>query len=451
MRFTNRSEAGRLLANKLLRVDLDYQNTIVIALPKGGVPVGYEIARTLDLPLDVILVKKIAAPYNPELAVGAVSEDGEVFYNSDLLKYLGYSAEEVEPFKKLALLALKKNSINLRQGRIPLDLEHKEVILVDDGIATGASIEVVIQLLRKKNVGKIFLVVPVSSPEAVMKLEKMVDQIVTIITPPVLRSVGEWYQDFTQVETSEVVEILNKVSDNGPTFESIELHVHDPGVVLPGRLYMTDKLRSWVVFAHGSGSSHKSVRNNSVARELVSAGHGVLLFDLLTVDEDKNYSNRFNIPLLTSRLVLATKWLKNSKYYHIGMPIGFFGASTGSAAAISAAANSFINNSIYAIISRGGRPDMVDKTILRSLDIPTLLIVGGDDQEVIKLNEKAQLYLSNSEIFIVPHATHLFEEEGALEEVTRVAINWYNDHLKEFEHEKSLLEGSKDEMNYLNP
>ena len=229
-------------------------------------------------------------------------------------------------------------------------------------------------------------------------------------------------------------------------FESKVVDVHDGGVHLSGNIYLASETKSWIIFAHGSGSSHKSVRNISVAEELARDGHSVLLFDLLTLDEDNYYHNRFDIPLLTSRLVMATKWLRNSQYYLSDTPIGYFGASTGSAAALTAAANTFINKSIYAIVSRGGRPDMVDRAILRSIEIPTLLIVGGSDGEVIKLNDKAQLSLSNSQKVIVPNATHLFEEPGALEEVIGYALNWYNDHLSDYLHKQQIPKQSLNEM-----
>ena len=205
-------------------------------------------------------------------------------------------------------------------------------------------------------------------------------------------------------------------------YQNLELH---------GRLMKShDRIKSWVIFAHGSGSSHKSKRNNWVAEKLNNDGFGALLFDLLTSEEDDIYLNRFNIPLLSQRLIAATSWLMQSPYYQ-NEKIGYFGASTGAAAALMAAANAPSHLPIYAIVGRGGRADLAEATNLNKISIPTLLIVGGHDEEVIRLNELAGSHLINSKLVIVPGANHLFEEEGALEEVVRLTSNWFSRELVE--------------------
>jgi putative phosphoribosyl transferase len=210
--FKNRGHAGKLLSAKLSSIPFDQFNTVIIALPRGGVPVGFEIAKKLNLPLDIILVKKIGTPSNPELAIGAVSEGDEVYYNNELLKYFGYDIIDIQPFKLQAINELQKTAAVLRAGRSPLQLEHKDIILVDDGIATGSTMEVVVQLLKKKNVKKITIAVPVASLDVVKKLANHADQIVTVITPDYLTSVGQWYDNFKQVETNEVTKILTEYS-----------------------------------------------------------------------------------------------------------------------------------------------------------------------------------------------------------------------------------------------
>ncbi|MBC7537653.1 MAG: phosphoribosyltransferase [Bacteriovorax sp.] len=428
MLFHDRRNAGILLANKISQIPLDKNNTIVIALPRGGVPVAFEIAKKLQIPLDIILVKKIEAPNLPELAVGAVSEDNEIFYNEDLIERLGYETSDLQPFKDHAFKELQKISTSLRREYPSIPLIGKDIILVDDGIATGATIKVVIQLLKKKKVGKIIVAAPVSSQKALNELGKQVDMVEVIMAPPVLNSFGEWYEDFTQVETEEVIDMLSEFSSFQTNVNSEEVIIKDSNISLSGNINRTDKIKSWIIFAHGSGSSHKSVRNVNVAIELTKAGHATLLFDLLTLEEDA-YSNRFNIPLLSKRLLLATRWLMKSKYYQEGTPIGYFGASTGTAAALEAAAKSTEQNLIYAVTSRGGRPDMIDKKTLGTIYIPTLLIVGEEDIEVIELNKIAAESLPNCRLTIVPCATHLFEEPGALAEVTKLAIEWFDGHV----------------------
>lgn len=192
--------------------------------------------------------------------------------------------------------------------------------------------------------------------------------------------------------------------------------------------------KAWVIFAHGSGSSRLSTRNQWVANQLVSNGFGVMLFDLLTLKEDEIYKNRFDINLLSKRLIEATNWLIKSKYYQ-KEPIAYFGASTGAGAALMAAAKNSNTVPMFAIISRGGRPDLAGVESLRNVFVPTLLIVGNHDTEVIRLNELALNELSNAKLVLVPGATHLFEEPGTLAEVVKLATNWLLTNLEEFNRE----------------
>lgn len=197
-------------------------------------------------------------------------------------------------------------------------------------------------------------------------------------------------------------------------------------VTLEGDLSVSEKAAAVVIFAHGSGSSRLSSRNRFVAKVLNDAGIGTLLFDLLTREEDKVYENRFDIDLLTDRLKAATKWLK-SQTQASGLRVGYFGASTGAAAALIAAAD--LGDKIGAVVSRGGRPDMAEGS-LGLVNAPTLLIVGGNDKAVIELNEKAyRMIKAEKELKIVPGATHLFEESGTIEEVARAATEWFKKYL----------------------
>lgn len=195
---------------------------------------------------------------------------------------------------------------------------------------------------------------------------------------------------------------------------------------LEGSLALPEQTQSLVLFAHGSGSSRFSPRNNFVAQVLRQAGIGTLLMDLLTEEEDTVYKTRFNIELLTERLLLATKWLQEqSRTKHL--VIGYFGASTGAAAALKAAAAE--GSKIGAVVSRGGRPDLAEEA-LEDVQSPTLLIVGGRDEVVLELNRQAYTRLKGKkQLVIVPGATHLFEEPGALEEVAQLATEWFKQYL----------------------
>jgi len=182
-----------------------------------------------------------------------------------------------------------------------------------------------------------------------------------------------------------------------------------------------------VLFAHGSGSSRHSPRNKYVANQLREARLGTLLIDLLTPEEDETYRTRFDIGLLTQRLAGAARSLAREPQTK-DLPVGLFGASTGAAAALEVAAA--LPEAIRAVVSRGGRPDLASRVALHKVKAPTLLIVGGDDAGVIELNEQAYAELGcEKRLEIVPGATHLFEEPGTLEEVARLAAEWFTRHL----------------------
>ena len=209
-----------------------------------------------------------------------------------------------------------------------------------------------------------------------------------------------------------------------------EARVPAGSAMLEGNLTIVAQTKGLVLFAHGSGSSRHSPRNQFVARTLNDAGLATLLFDLLTPEEESvdvyTREHRFDIGLLAERLVYATKWAKQQKQTK-DFRIGYFGSSTGGGAALVAAAE--LPDDIGAVVSRGGRPDLAGDA-LPKVEAPTLLIVGGDDHVVIELNEQARAQMKcECKIEIVPGATHLFEEPGALEQVAKLASEWFLCHI----------------------
>lgn len=214
---------------------------------------------------------------------------------------------------------------------------------------------------------------------------------------------------------------------------SSEIQIPINYITLEGNLTIPEGAKGIVVFAHGSGSSRFSSRNRYVAQELQKEGLGTLLFDLLTAEEERidmiTTHLRFDIDLLADRLVSVTNWLLSNPDTK-ELVIGYFGASTGAAAALIAAKEH--SNVIKAVVSRGGRPDLAEKS-LPDVKAPTLLIVGGEDYQVIEMNQWAldQLKIEQKELKIVPRATHLFEEPGTLEEVANLAGEWFRRYLLE--------------------
>lgn len=220
-----------------------------------------------------------------------------------------------------------------------------------------------------------------------------------------------------------------------------EVSISCDSIMLRGDLSVPSDASGIVIFAHGSGSSRHSPRNIYVAQTLQDKGLATLLFDLLTKEEEDEERwtahIRFNIPLLAERLISTTYWIKNSQ--KIGrLKIGYFGASTGAAAALVAAAK--LPNLVDAVVSRGGRPDLAGNE-LEQVKASTLLIVGENDKTVTDLNKKAfksLIHVNNKKIIIIPRATHLFEEPGALEKVARVATDWFLKHLRKTMPGKSI-------------
>ena len=210
---------------------------------------------------------------------------------------------------------------------------------------------------------------------------------------------------------------------------SVPVMISSPGGTLPGNLVVPGDAHGVVVFAHGSGSSRRSRRNRAVAEVLQDNGFATLLLDLLTEAEERvdlrTRELRFDIELLAERVATAVEQIRDQLVVR-GLPVGLFGASTGAAAALVAAAR---DPAVRAVVSRGGRPDLAGDA-LAQVRVPTLLIVGGLDANVLELNRQAsQTLAAPNQLDIIPGATHLFEEPGALDEVARLAAGWYHEHL----------------------
>jgi putative phosphoribosyl transferase len=217
MVFENRQQAGKKLGEKLAAMQsvgtLDPGNAVVIALPRGGVPPGFEIARILRLPLDVCVVRKVGAPMQPELALAAVSEGGEIVVNDSIRKALGLSADDVEALAAPKRAEVQERVRKFRGGRGNIPVRGKTVILVDDGLATGATAMVAIHVLRKLQAKRIVFALPVCPAGAVPRFRAEVDELLVLQAPAVFNAVGQWYADFNQVSDDEVRDLLRKAAE----------------------------------------------------------------------------------------------------------------------------------------------------------------------------------------------------------------------------------------------
>ena len=429
-RFADRHAAGRELAGRLH--SLVSQDPVVLGLARGGVPVAYEVAQALGAPLDVLVVRKIGAPGNPEYGIGAIAEGEVRVLSPEALRHLLISAEELEAAVARERAELTARVRRYRRGRPPVEVKGHTAIVVDDGLATGGTARAALRAVRARGPRKLVLAVPVGAPETVESLRKEADEVICLLEPESLWAVGLWYEHFEPTSDAEIAKLLDGDPVDPPTptmFETREVRI--PAVDIVGDLVLPKPARGLVVFAHGSGSSRFSPRNRQVARALNERGLATLLLDLLRREEEQDRANVFDIELLSERLVRATPWVRD-QHELAELGVGYFGASTGAGAALWAAAEQ--GEEIGAVVSRGGRPDLAASR-LPDVRAPVLLIVGGHDEVVIELNREARSLLqTESELAIVPGATHLFEEPGALEKVARLAGDWFERHLTRAEH-----------------
>jgi putative phosphoribosyl transferase len=434
--FHDRADAGRRLAQRL--ESLRGQDVVVLGLPRGGVPVAFEVAKSLGAPLDVLVVRKLRVPFQPELAFGALGEGGVRVANDVVLQQTGLTAAEIAEVEAVQRAGLQWQVELYCRGRKRIPLAGRVVVIVDDGFVTGASAKAGCRAVREQGAARVVFAAPVGSADAVDTLRSCADEVVCLETPKYFfyAAVGQSYHRFPKTSDDEVVALLDRAREGfpepvaGDTADPLprddEVQVTAGPVTVAGHLTIPKHSTGIVVFAHGSGSSRHSPRNRYVAEVLNRAGLATLLFDLLTPEEERNRANVFNIELLAHRLVDVTRWLAGQPDTAT-LPVGYFGASTGAGAALVAATDSRFR--VGAVVSRGGRPDLAGAALTK-VAVPTLLIVGGRDDVVLELNRRAQAEIPGEcALAVVPGATHLFEEPGTLEQVAVLARDWFVDHL----------------------
>jgi putative phosphoribosyl transferase len=427
MTFANRAEAGRRLAARLRH--LGESDVVVLGLPRGGVPVAAEVAAALQTPLDVIVVRKLGVPAQPELGMGAIGEDGVRIVNRGIVAQAGVSDTELAEVERRERAELERRARRFRMERPRLDLAGRVAIIVDDGIATGSTARAACQVARAQGAARVVLAVPIAPADWTARMGDVADELVAVETPRTFWAIGQFYDDFTQTSDGEVLRCLERASrpERRSAADGTETVVQSGGLSLAGVLTVPDPAAGLVVFAHGSGSSRHSPRNRHVAHVLNGAGLATLLFDLLTPDEEHDRANVFDIELLARRLVGTIRWTRTRPGLS-SLSLGLFGASTGAAAALWAAATPGAD--VAAVVSRGGRPDLA-MAVLPAVTAPTLLIVGGRDEQVLELNRRALAALGcERRLEVIPGATHLFEEPGTLDRAAGLASGWFSAHLQ---------------------
>src|SRR6185437_15144257 len=334
-------------------------------------------------PLDIFLSRKLGVPGHEELAFGAIAAGDGRYLDKRVIEAAGLSEQQIERVTQDVKNTLQERALLYRGSCPPLEVTGRTVILVDDGIATGASVYAAISALRQMKPAKLVLAVPVAPASSCAWLRPEVDQLVCVHAPEDFYAVGQFYESFPQVEDVEVQDLLRRATayislrsdhslDAYHSYVTIDLE----NVRLEGTLNLPDSAKGIVLFAHGSGSSRHSPRNRYVAQVLQAEGFATLLFDLLTSQEEsvdrETAELRFDIELLAKRLVDVTQWVTRHPTART-LPIGYFGASTGAAAALVAASR--LPGLVTAVVSRGGRPDLAGEA-LGIVRASVLLIVG---------------------------------------------------------------------------
>lgn len=443
MTFVDRSDAGRQLARRLTH--LRGEPTVVLGLPCGGIPVAYEVAASLHTPLDLIVVRKLGAPSQPELAMGAIGEEGVGVVDEGVVRATGATTAQLATVEAHERAVLERRTRELRAVRPREDLDGRTAVVVDDGIATGATARAACQVARAHGARRVVLAVPVAPRGWQARLGAhagreadtlaVADELVCVEAPERFFAIGQFYEHFSQVSEAEVVDYLERahraLSRGGAGARAHLAHDEDVTVLagstrLDGHVTVPEAPMGMVIFARCSVSRRDSPRTQEVAEHLDAAGIATLLVDLLTEEEARVRANVLDVELLGHRLVDAVHWCRARR----GMgrlPVGFFGTSTGAGAALWAAAE--LGASVAGVVSRAGRPDLAGAQLPR-VGAPTLLIVDARDDAVLAVNRQAQALLHcENRLVVVPGATRLFEEPGTAEAAATATRDWFVAHL----------------------
>ncbi len=428
--FVDRGDAGRQLAARL--ASWRGRGVVVAALPRGGVPVAYDVALSLGVPLEILVVRKIGVPHQPEVAMGAVGEDGVVLVNHDVVRALGVDRERFDEAQSHARDELERRVELYRGGRPPADLRGRTVLLVDDGVATGASARVAARVARARGATSVVLATPVVAGDAVASLREDVDEVIATIVARGTFAVGQWYQQFDQVTDEEVLDDLGRavrrfvsLDDEAPWTGARErVDIPTSSVRLAGDLSVPEGAGTLVLVAR-VGGGHETSRDLQVTEFLSRRGHATLLLDLL-VEGEAGDRAAVDGGLLAQRLGEATAWVAHRMGDDV--TLGYLGSGAAAAAALRAAAAA--PPPVAAVVSLGGRVDLVDDDAVARLVVPTLVIVGGDDPFAVTLASalRGRLICENR-LVIVPGATHQFSELGVMEQATHLAADWFDVHL----------------------
>jgi putative phosphoribosyl transferase len=407
--FNDRDDAGNQLAD-IVRAR-HFVRPIVLGIPRGGVPVAARVAEALDAELGVVVAHKLRAPGQPELAIGAVTAAGVTWLNEDLVAATGASPAYIDRESALQRAEASKREARFGGARAP-QLKGRTVIIVDDGVATGATALAAARSVRAAGAARTIVAVPVGPPETLAELGREADEVICLREEPDFYAVGQFYRDFQAVHDTEVEAILTA----GRAVETREGRVDRNGTQLAARLRLPRGRPPVVIFIHGLGSSKDSPRNLVVAEQLVDEGIGTVLFDL-SGHGDSTANPRAGVDDFAADLEAVESWTCAQPGVDSSR-LALAGSSLGAVVALQAAITGRTRAAALVL-----RAPPADPSMFAGLRIPALLLVGSHDG-LLREAEAAARISDLVELKVVPGASHLFEEPGTLEEAANATVSW---------------------------
>ncbi|HWC28957.1 MAG TPA: alpha/beta fold hydrolase [Dehalococcoidia bacterium] len=424
MRFHDRKDAGQRLAGLLK--EKGFERPVVLGIPRGGLPVAAEVARALNGELAVVVARKLGAPGNPELAIGATTETGASYINTAVAAAVGADQRYIDAEKARQIAEAHRREQLFDSRRRP-PVSGRTVIIVDDGIATGATAIAAVRSIKAEGAERVILAVPVGPTEMLELLRGEADEVVCLLDDPDFWAVGYYYDDFSQVSDDEVRQTLEtftaKMAAKAAIDPSRPTQMERDGIRLAGILTTPAPVGSFplVIFVHGLGSSKESPRNLVIASRLVEAGIATLLFDLSDHGESSP-DPRDGVDAYAADLEAVFAWARQQSEI-VKDRIGIAGSSLGAVVAAKALADRKVSPRTMVL-----RAPPMEAADFRAVTVPSLVLIGSRDplrrQVEAGTADQPQLTLS-----VVEGASHLFEEPGTLEEATQRTVEWFNSKL----------------------
>lgn len=416
-RFLDRADAGIQLASLLQMRGLE--GGVVLGIPRGGVPVAAEVARALGAELGIVVAHKLGAPNQPELAVGAVTADGGLWVNEQLAAQVGADSKYLAEEEARQVREARRREEEF-DGSRRLSVVGRTVIVVDDGLATGATAIAALRAMRERGAGRVILAIPVGPPDTIQAMRAEADDVICLASEPDFYAVGQFYVDFRPVPDHEVRAILDRFAGTRRSFDARDPVIERDGVRLAARLVTPPGGGPFpcVIFVHGLGSSKDSPRNVVIAEGLRDWGIASLLFDLNGHGESTGDPAGERAGF-TADLGAVWRWTRALTPIDPSR-IGISGSSLGGVVALDAYRQGRVAPAVFVL-----RAPPISAAELRGLTTPTVIVVGSRDPLATGIAEAAATCPA-IKLCVVPGATHLFEEAGALEEASRLTIDAFN-------------------------